>query len=286
MFSPTFRTDSQVRNLFPIFNCQIFNVFIFILKQTGHGRQTIEILNKHIDYDSNLPIIGYMYIDESLSMRPDSLLKLTLNFQNIQDYLDVNVYEPNDRKHSSKHNLKCKDSSLTSIRTDLLNLQFVICEFKRPRAGKWTYEILNPRSQKVKINIKSTVYFHSMIQHENYYANYYEMNELIKRKKRQSQSGAVEINIDSEIRIHARWHRKKLTWPGTQVIYASVSKGFKPILNASVKAFIHRPFGDTIELTLFDDGLYADRFKNDGIYSRFFTSFVANGNYLATVIIY
>ena len=68
-----------------------------------------------------------------------------------------------------------------------------------------------------------------------------------------------------------------------QVLYVAVSKGLKPILNATVKAYIHRPSDDIIELNLLDNGIFADRFKNDGIYSRYFTSFNLDGKYFAMV---
>jgi hypothetical protein len=79
-----------------------------------------------------------------------------------------------------------------------------------------------------------------------------------------------------------------VTWPSEadtapQKLFVSLSKGLKPILNATVKAFIHRPSGDVIELNLYDNGLFADRFRNDGIYSRYFSNFNQDGNYFAIV---
>lgn len=96
-------------------------------------------------------------------------------------------------------------------------------------------------------------------------------------------------NFASDLRIEAKWHWSKITWTASstpvQKIYVSLSKGLKPILNATVKAHIFRPSGDLIELMLYDNGLFADRFKNDGIYSRYFSSFNQDGNYFAIVII-
>lgn len=92
----------------------------------------------------------------------------------------------------------------------------------------------------------------------------------------------------SALRIEAKWQRTRVQWPSDadttpQKLFVSLSKGLKPILNATVKAFIHRPSGDVIELNLYDNGLFADRFRNDGIYSRYFSNFNQDGNYFAIV---
>ena len=74
-----------------------------------------------------------------------------------------------------------------------------------------------------------------------------------------------------------------IDFPEPQIIFAKISRGLKPILNATVKAHIYRPTGGIISIELFDDGLYADRFKDDGIYSRHFTNFNTDGEYFARV---
>ena len=135
----------------------------------------MEILNKHFDLTLTLPIIGSLFIDETVSSRSDSLLKISFNLENVKDYLDINVYEPNSKKHMSKYNIKCKDSAMSSvIRTDLGNIQDVVCEFRRPMPGKWTYEILNPHVQNIKVNVKAFAFFNQFIDESNYYMNYYE----------------------------------------------------------------------------------------------------------------
>ena len=66
-------------------------------------------------------------------------------------------------------------------------------------------------------------------------------------------------------------------------ILAKVMQGFNPVLSAKVKAFIKRPNNQKIEeLELFDNGAFADSTKNDGIYSRYFTSATSSGRYTVT----
>ena len=114
-----------------------------------------------------------------MSANPYALLKIVFNIENLNDYLDINVYEPTSKKHPSKYNLKCKDSSLSSLipRADLTNIQSVVCEFRRPMAGRWTYEILNPFEQKAKVNVKAFVYFSQYADESNYYLNYYDRDD-------------------------------------------------------------------------------------------------------------
>lgn len=139
----------------------------------------MEILNKNFQFSSKLPIIGSLYVDETMSMNPQSMLKIVFNIENMNDYLDVNVYEPTSKKHPSKYNIKCKDSALSSIipRTDLTNIQDVVCEFRRPMTGKWTYEILNPFAQKARVAVKAYVFYRQYADESNYYLNYYDRDD-------------------------------------------------------------------------------------------------------------
>ncbi|KAM6458584.1 calcium-activated chloride channel regulator 1-like [Liasis olivaceus] len=67
-------------------------------------------------------------------------------------------------------------------------------------------------------------------------------------------------------------------FPNPIIIYAEVSQGFLPVLGANVIATIESTSGIE-ELELLDKGSGADIIKNDGIYSRYFTSFKVNGRY-------
>ena len=63
---------------------------------------------------------------------------------------------------------------------------------------------------------------------------------------------------------------------GTKVaVIAQVLQGSNPVIRAKVKAYIERDGVDTpVELELFDRGADPDSIKDDGIYSRYFTSFL------------
>ncbi|XP_054689833.1 calcium-activated chloride channel regulator 1-like isoform X2 [Grus americana] len=63
------------------------------------------------------------------------------------------------------------------------------------------------------------------------------------------------------------------------VVYAEVSQGFLPVLGATVIATIEKDGAAAVTLELLDNGAGADMTKNDGIYSRYFTSLQGTGRY-------
>ncbi|KAF1496079.1 Calcium-activated chloride channel regulator 1, partial [Pygoscelis antarcticus] len=63
------------------------------------------------------------------------------------------------------------------------------------------------------------------------------------------------------------------------VVYAEVSQGFLPVLGATVIATIEKDGAAAVTLELLDNGAGADTMKNDGIYSRYFTSLPGTGRY-------
>ncbi|XP_068098724.1 calcium-activated chloride channel regulator 1-like isoform X1 [Hyperolius riggenbachi] len=69
------------------------------------------------------------------------------------------------------------------------------------------------------------------------------------------------------------------TYPTPMAVYAYISQGFLPVAGAKVTAIIESENGNTATLELLDNGAGADITKNDGIYSRYFTSFSANGRH-------
>ncbi|XP_069823730.1 calcium-activated chloride channel regulator 1-like [Dendropsophus ebraccatus] len=91
-------------------------------------------------------------------------------------------------------------------------------------------------------------------------------------------SKAADENVPP---IMASCHMNKDTndYPNPMVIYASVSQGLMPVSGAKVTAIIESESGDSVITELLDTGAGADVAKNDGIYSRYFTSFTTNGKY-------
>ncbi|KAL7825270.1 hypothetical protein AOLI_G00324770 [Acnodon oligacanthus] len=72
----------------------------------------------------------------------------------------------------------------------------------------------------------------------------------------------------------------QLTSDGTKpmVVFAEVSQNHMPVLGAKVMATLQSDTGHSEELFLLDNGAGADNFKDDGIYSRYFTKLI-NGRY-------
>uniref|UniRef100_A0A8C3WT15 Calcium-activated chloride channel regulator 1 n=1 Tax=Catagonus wagneri TaxID=51154 RepID=A0A8C3WT15_9CETA len=81
------------------------------------------------------------------------------------------------------------------------------------------------------------------------------------------------------ITVNAKMNRDTNTFPSPMIVYAEILQGFIPILGANVTAFIESNNGKVEVLELLDNGAGADSFKNDGVYSRYFTAYQDNGNY-------
>ncbi|XP_028643986.1 calcium-activated chloride channel regulator 4A [Grammomys surdaster] len=69
------------------------------------------------------------------------------------------------------------------------------------------------------------------------------------------------------------------SFPSPMIVYAEVLQGYTPIIGARVTATIESNNGNTEELLLLDNGAGADAFKDDGVYSRYFTAYSTNGRY-------
>ncbi|XP_069863624.1 calcium-activated chloride channel regulator 1 [Dipodomys merriami] len=68
-------------------------------------------------------------------------------------------------------------------------------------------------------------------------------------------------------------------FPSPMVVYANIRHGASPIIRARVTALIESVNGKTVTLELLDNGAGADATKDDGVYSRYFTAYDANGRY-------
>ncbi|XP_044883644.1 calcium-activated chloride channel regulator 1-like [Mauremys mutica] len=84
---------------------------------------------------------------------------------------------------------------------------------------------------------------------------------------------------DPPVIVKAHMNKDTSAFPNPMVIYAEVSQGFSPVLGATVMATVEQETGSAVELRLLDDGSGADITKNDGIYSKYFTSFKGNSRY-------
>ncbi|KAI5625498.1 epithelial chloride channel protein-like isoform X1, partial [Silurus asotus] len=73
------------------------------------------------------------------------------------------------------------------------------------------------------------------------------------------------------VTVTARMDQQTSDGTKPMVVLAEVSQNYIPVLGASVWAKLRSDTGHSEELQLLDNGAGADVFKNDGIYSRYFT---------------
>ncbi|KAM5256995.1 calcium-activated chloride channel regulator 4-like [Ctenodactylus gundi] len=81
------------------------------------------------------------------------------------------------------------------------------------------------------------------------------------------------------ITVNAKMNKDTNTYPNPMIVYAEVKQGYAPVLGATVTALIESNGGKTEVLDLLDNGAGADLFKDDGVYSRYFTAFSEDGRY-------
>uniref|UniRef100_A0A8I3WIU4 Chloride channel accessory 4 n=1 Tax=Callithrix jacchus TaxID=9483 RepID=A0A8I3WIU4_CALJA len=81
------------------------------------------------------------------------------------------------------------------------------------------------------------------------------------------------------ITVNAKMNKDINSFPSPMIVYAEILQGYVPVLGANVTAFIESQSGNTEVLELLDNGAGADSFKNDGVYSRYFTAYTENGTY-------
>lgn len=133
------------------------------------------------------------------------------------------------------------------------NLKAVIFKINNPDPGTWTYNLKNQENNNIHLNL--------MITSENGNTN------------------------DDPIRVKSWISDVSLTYPFIPKIYAEVNKNLNPVLNATVIANVFKPNGDTIKVSLQDNGKGADAIAYDGIYSEFYTYFNGNGRYAIDITV-
>ncbi|XP_052034442.1 calcium-activated chloride channel regulator 4A [Apodemus sylvaticus] len=81
------------------------------------------------------------------------------------------------------------------------------------------------------------------------------------------------------ITVNAKVNKDNNSYPSPMIVYAEVLQGYTPIIGARVTATVESGSGKIEELVLLDNGAGADAFKDDGVYSRYFTAYSENGRY-------
>ncbi|XP_007116032.2 calcium-activated chloride channel regulator 4 [Physeter macrocephalus] len=103
--------------------------------------------------------------------------------------------------------------------------------------------------------------------------------------KRNSETLTITVNSQAAnssvppITVNAKMNKDTNSFPSPMIVYAEILQGYIPILGANVTAFIESNTGKIEVLELLDNGAGADSFKNDGVYSRYFTTYKENGRY-------
>ncbi|KAK2107084.1 Calcium-activated chloride channel regulator 1, partial [Saguinus oedipus] len=85
------------------------------------------------------------------------------------------------------------------------------------------------------------------------------------------------------ITVTSKMNKDTGKFPSPMIVYANIRQGTSPILRARVTALIESVNGKTITLELLDNGAGADATKDDGVYSRYFTTYDTNGRYSVKV---
>ncbi|XP_012873666.1 PREDICTED: calcium-activated chloride channel regulator 1 [Dipodomys ordii] len=81
------------------------------------------------------------------------------------------------------------------------------------------------------------------------------------------------------ITVTSKMNKDTGKFPSPMVVYANIRHGASPVIRARVTALIESVNGKTVTLELLDNGAGADATKDDGVYSRYFTAYDANGRY-------
>ncbi|XP_065136071.1 calcium-activated chloride channel regulator 4A-like [Paramisgurnus dabryanus] len=107
-------------------------------------------------------------------------------------------------------------------------------------AGDWKYSILSGRSQSLTITVTSQ---------------------------------AADADVPPII-VKAHVNQQISDGSKPMIVFAEVSQNYRPVVNAEVWATLESDTGTSEIIELLDNGAGADAFKDDGVYSRYFTKLV------------
>ncbi|XP_076808247.1 calcium-activated chloride channel regulator 3A-1-like [Clavelina lepadiformis] len=217
------------------------------LASPNDGDVYSEIFQVHsstFDVDKHSTYNGYVDIDSTVGN--NTVFTFTWDQYDIQ--IEVVLEHPSGCIYSTNHLANANDC--TGQPLDKVDLTFKVVSFPLPGTadpGRWRYYVSTAadRSQKVITSVTSQA------------------------SDRSKQPIVVSSGLDK-------------TDVGTGdaiVVYAQVSQGFAPVLDANVLALVQQPDGTVKELELYDAGAAPDVRADDGVYSRFFTSYSKPGSY-------
>jgi len=202
------------------------------------------------------PVTGHFSLDESIGS----------NFRVLVDY-DSNGGNPgiNVTLTSSDATVFTKTSPEYLDDPTFGTITISIPEDKT-RLGKWLYEIQSSsnRAQNYAINVIAGA----------------RTSVVVYGRK------LVGLSAPKPITLKASLQSLQATFPAPMAVFAEVSRGGEdPVLNLQVTASVDRPNENSLfRFPLKDDGVGADRKKDDGIYSGYFSAYTATGRYSFSVM--
>jgi len=218
------------------------NIFFERISQDDSGRnegKNFQVKSESISLDSRI-YTGNVFIDSTIGNNT------VFGFSYSGSYPPyIRLIDPSGNRYCSNNRLLAACDSLT---LGIVDETFKSITFKIPgiaEVGTWTY-LLTPRSSTtVTVSVSSMA----------------------------SSSSVDPISVKSSISSSSRNSSEPI------ILYAQVTQGFKPVVNAIVTAIVSFPNGSQTEVRLFDRGATPDTRKNDGIYSRYFFNYITTGRY-------
>lgn len=218
------------------------------------------IFSNYLSVESENILFLNVYIDETVATRKAGFIQFQFQVDFGQSMPSIEIKEPKTHRiYSTYQNEFCKQLQ-DSIGDMPYN--YIICNIENPQNGLWDIRILNNFFE--NLNVRTVI--------SSFISNNNELSE-----------NNLHSLSSNQINIEAIWKYNIVHYPQMQVLYVMISREHRPILDANVEAIIYKPNGEQIKLDLFDNGLHADRYKNDGVYSRFFLDYSINGPYCALV---
>jgi calcium-activated chloride channel regulator 3/4 len=222
--------------------------------------RTSIIFSNYLTVESENILFFNINIDESITSRQGGFIRFKFQVDFGQSMPSIEIKEPKTHRiYSTYQNELCKQLQ-DNVNDTPYN--YIICNIKNPQNGLWDVRILNNFFE--SLNVQTIV--------SSFIANNNELSE-----------SSVYSLTSNQINVEALWKYNIVHYPQMQVLYVMLSREHRPILDAHVEAIVYRPNGEQITIELFDDGLHADRYKNDGVYSRYFIDYSVNGPYCALV---
>ena len=202
------------------------------------------------------PVAGHFFVDEGLGEKTRILVDYAVPTSGAGSDaagVSVNVCSPTGIVYT-------EDSPEYQVHTSFKSLTITI---DKTEPGKWKYQIesrVGNVAQDYSINVISSV--------------------SSEEEEEEEEDEDPHVNKKVPIKLNSRLKNFRETFPSPMTVFVEALRGKDSVLNLNVTAFVDRPKStELFLLPLLDDGFGADREKEDGIYSAFFSDYTAVGRY-------